>query len=56
MVFQHAVLKGKLDSGPHMVAVAEAQLLALGSSPLGGYTPAKPMVLPTPFLSQLKIQ
>lgn len=56
MVFQHAVLKGKLDSGPHMVAVAEAQLLALGSSPLGGYTPAKPMVLPIPFLSQLKIQ
>lgn len=55
MVFQHAVLKGKLNCGPHMVAVAEAQLLAPGSSPLGGYTPAKPMVQPTPFLSQLKI-
>lgn len=39
-------LKDKLDSGPHMVAVAEAQLLALSRSPHGGYTPAKHMVPP----------
>lgn len=43
MVFQHA------DSGPHMVAVAEAQLLAPGRSPHGGHTPANPMVLPPLF-------
>jgi len=52
--FSMPFLKGKLDSGPHMVAVAEAQLLALSRSPHGGYTPAKYMVLP-PFSPNLRI-